>query len=216
MYILDYDTTLILPEQLTGGIKYNNSASITLWGDKITDPGVEKVHADINIASKSYMMEIYKTCSMTNLPLGGARFGLYNANGGLITTGITDSNGLLTFKTTISEGIILRDHELYYLQELMPPTGYCLDTTPYWFCFCDKSASYCEKCTELLAGTDAARIPSGDHGTAHLQNEPLNTILPSTGGTGTPIYILLGPVIILATFVYGFRLRRKCERRLRQ
>ncbi|MBR4955798.1 MAG: hypothetical protein IKY46_07795, partial [Clostridia bacterium] len=216
MYILDYDTTLILPEQVTGGIKYNNSASITLWGDKITDPGIEKIHADINIAAKNYQVEIFKTCSLTNAPLVGATFGLYNEKGGLITTGVTDSDGKLLFQTNITEGIILREHVLYYLQELRPPTGYCLDDTQHWFCFCDKAGSYCEKCNTILKGTDAARIPFDQLGTTHIVNEPLHTELPSTGAAGTPIYILLGPVIILATFVYGFRLRRKCERRLRQ
>jgi LPXTG-motif cell wall-anchored protein len=38
-------------------------------------------------------------------------------------------------------------------------------------------------------------------------------ILPSTGGAGTIIYILCGLVLILAPFVYGFRMRRRHERR---
>ncbi|MBR0447652.1 MAG: Cna B-type domain-containing protein [Clostridia bacterium] len=40
--------------------------------------------------------------------------------------------------------------------------------------------------------------------------------LPATGGTGTYVYILCGLVLILGPFVYGFRLRRRCERRSKQ
>ena len=40
--------------------------------------------------------------------------------------------------------------------------------------------------------------------------------LPSTGGIGTPIYILCGLALILAPLVYGFSLRRRRERRLKQ
>ena len=92
MYTLDYDATLVLPKVVTGGIKYTNSATITLWGEDITDNTVEKVYADINIAAKSYKVEMFKTSAVTGEPLGGATFGLYNANGGLITTEVTDNN----------------------------------------------------------------------------------------------------------------------------
>ena len=37
--------------------------------------------------------------------------------------------------------------------------------------------------------------------------------LPATGGIGCPIYILSGLLLILGPFVYGFRLRRRYERR---
>ena len=40
--------------------------------------------------------------------------------------------------------------------------------------------------------------------------------LPATGGTGYPPYILIGLILISAPFVYGFRLRRRHERRTRQ
>jgi LPXTG-motif cell wall-anchored protein len=40
--------------------------------------------------------------------------------------------------------------------------------------------------------------------------------LPSTGGIGYPLYILIGLILISAPFVYGFILRRRHERRTRQ
>ena len=40
--------------------------------------------------------------------------------------------------------------------------------------------------------------------------------LPSTGGTGTLLYILCGLILVIGPFVYGFSLRRRYERRSKQ
>ena len=216
MYILDYDTTLIMPEQITGGIKYSNSASITLWGDKISDNAVEKVYADINIAAKSYTVDLAKTCALTGKPLPGATFGLYNAQGGLITTGTTDASGKLAFQTNIVEGIVLQEHQLYYLQEIQPPPAYQLDTTQHWFCFCGDTGKTCSECNKLLDDTDAVRIPFEETGKFDIVNHPSSVRLPATGGIGTPIYILCGLALVCGPLVYGFRLRRIYGRRPKQ
>ena len=213
MYILDYDTTLIMPEQITGGVKYSNSANITLWGEKVTDDAVEKVYADINIAAKSYTVEMFKTCALTGKPLPGATFGLYNAQGGLITTGVTDVNGKLAFQTNIIEGIVLREHVLYYLQEIHPPPAYQLDDTKYWFCFCSDTGDTCIECNKLMIDAEAVRIPFEEIGLIDIANYPANVELPATGGIGTPIYILCGLVLVLGPLVYGFSLRRRYGRR---
>ena len=216
MYILDYDTTLIMPEHVSGAIKYSNSANITLWGEKVTDNAVEKVYADINIAAKSYTVDMFKTCALTDKPLPGAKFGLYNAQGGLITTGITDANGKLTFQTDIIQGIILREHELYYLQEIQPPIAYQLDDTKNWFCFCNDTGDACIECNKLLIDEEAIRIPFEEIGLIDIVNYPANVELPSTGGIGTPIYILCGLTLVIGPLVYGFSLRRRYVRRFRK
>ena len=213
MYILDYDTTLILPEQITGGIRYSNSASISLWGGEVKDHGVEKVYADINIATKSFTVDMFKTCAVTGKPLPGATFGLYNAQGGLIATGITDANGKLTFQTNIIQGIILQEHTLYYLQEIQPPTAYRLDDTMNWFCFCSDTVATCSECDAILWGLKSFRIPFEQVGIVDLANYPANVELPATGGIGTPIYILCGLTLVIGPFVYGFSLRRRYGRR---
>ena len=213
MYILDYNATLILPEQITGGIRYSNSASISLWGDEVKDTAVEKVYANINIAAKNFTVDLFKTCAVTGKPLPGATFGLYNAQGGLIATGITDENGKLSFRTNIIEGIILQEHTRYYLQEIRPPTAYRLDDTMNWFCFCSDTAETCAECDELLEGVKSFRIPFEQVGIVDLENYPANVELPSTGGIGTPIYILCGLILVVGPLVYGFGLRRRCERR---
>ena len=213
MYTLDYDATLIMPEQVTGGIKYTNSATITLWGETITDTTIEKVYADINIAAKSYKVEMFKTCALTGKPLSGATFGLYNAQGGLITTEVTDANGELIFQTTVVEGIILREHILYYMQELIAPPGYQLDDTKHWFCFCNEATDTCEICAEIVAETAATRIPFEQIGKVYATNQQMNYNLPDTGGPGIYPLMLVSVMFIITPLVYGFILRRKRERR---
>ena len=213
MYTLDYDTTLIIPEHVTGGVKYSNSATITLWGESIKDDSAEKVHADINIAAKNYKVDMYKTCATTGEPLAGATFGLYNEQGGLITSETTDIYGQLQFKSNITKGIILREHILYYMQELQAPEGYLLDDTKYWFCFCDKSTEACQTCDQVLAGLDARRIPLETHSKVHVTNEKLQFELPGTGGPGIYPLLLVSVVFVITPLVYMFILWRKRERR---
>ena len=213
MYTLEYDATLILPEVITGGVKYSNSATITLWGETIKDTSTEKVYADINIAAKNYQVQLFKTSALTGEPLEGAVFGLYNEHGGLITTEKTDANGELTFKTNIVEGIILRDHVLYYLQELSAPLGYQVDDTKQWFCFCDKEGNTCNTCRGILSGAEVIRIPFEQTGNIHLSNQLMNYDLPGTGGPGVYPFVLVGVTFILIPLVYVFVPMRKQGRR---
>ena len=213
MYTLDYDATLIFPEQLSGAIKYSNSANITLWGDSIKDDAVEKVYADINIATKSYRVQLYKVAADTGEALPGGTFGLFNEQGGQITTATTDHHGALMFQTNITKGIILRDHILYYIQELRPPPGYKLDDTKIWFCFCDKSTDTCEVCNEVLAGLDAVRIPIDKLSKITLTNELMQYEMPETGGPGIYPLILVSVMMVVTPLVYISVRRRKREGR---
>ena len=213
MYILDYDATLTIPTGATEAIRYTNSASVTLWGEKITDTTVEKVYADINISAKNYKVELFKTCALSGEPLGGATFGLYNAHGGLITTGVTNTNGTLVFQSNIIEGIILREHVLYYMQELRAPPGYQLDDTKFWFSFCNDTEGTCETCNELLEETDAQRIYFEQIGKVYAANQPMPYDLPATGGPGIYPLLLVSVIFIITPLVYRFIQRRKRERR---
>ncbi|MBR2151919.1 MAG: hypothetical protein IJ944_01365 [Clostridia bacterium] len=212
-YLLDYDATLIMPKNATGAIKYTNSATITLWGEEMTNDTVEKVYADINISAKNYKVNIHKTCALTNKPLAGATFGLYNSNGGLITTGVTDENGNLLFETNIIEGIVLREHVLYYMQEIKPPPGYQLDDTKHWFCFCDSPDGTCKDYSDVIGDIDAIRIPYEQIGMVNATNTPNYYNLPETGGPGIFPLILASVILIITPFVYRFIKRRKRERR---
>jgi LPXTG-motif cell wall-anchored protein len=214
MYTLDYETTLIMPEQLTGAVKYSNSATITLWGESITNDSIEKVYADINISSKSYEVDLYKICALTKKPLPGATFGLFNGQGGLIAENTTDENGYLSFKTNVTEGIILREHVLYYMQETRSPIAYQLDDTRHWFVFCNDKSDSCETCSTLIGDTGAVRIPFEQVGDIHVTNQPVYYELPATGGIGNILYILCGLILISAPLVYGLRNKKiKLERK---
>jgi hypothetical protein len=156
---------------------------------------------------------MFKTCAQSGEPLGGATFGLFNAQGGLITTEVTDANGKLAFRSNIIEGIILREHELYYMQELRAPPGYQLDDKKFWFCFCDQTGGDCQLCLDLMTGTTAQRIPFEQIGKVHVTNQIMNYDLPATGGPGIYPLILVSAIFIFAPLVYRFKRRRKRERR---
>ena len=131
----------------------------------------------------------------------------------MITTGITDSNGSLKFETDVINGIIFREHVLYYIQELEAPPGYRLDDTRHWFCFCATSDGSCDVYEELAKGKDVLSIPLNTIGVIEVTNEVLNYNLPSTGGPGIQYLILVSIIFIIIPLVYRFILRRKRERR---
>ena len=213
MYVLDYDATLVIPPGTTQAVKYSNSASITLWGEDISDESDEKIYTDINISAMNYRVELYKTDSQTGEPLAGATFGLFNAHGGLIISGETDAKGELRFETNVTQGVILREHVLYYMQEQKAPPGYLLDDTQYWFCFCNSNADSCKTCDGVMAGLQAVRIPSEQIGRVHVENELMHYDLPSTGGSGIYPIVFMSSVFIIIPLVYEFIRRCKQERR---
>ena len=214
-YIIDYDTTLIISNDATHAIKYTNSANITLWGQKVSKDSEDKYFADINVASKSYRVDIIKTANNPNQdPLRGAKFGIFNDQGGLIDSDVTNADGKMYFQTSLVEGIILQEHVLYYIQELNPPLGYQLDDTKFWFCFCDQSEDSCEQCQRVLEGKDNAfRIPFEQTGMINVKNTRISYDLPATGGPGIYPIVLGSVVLILTPLIYRFIVGRKRERR---
>ena len=126
---------------------------------------------------------------------------------------MTDANGQLLFQTNIIEGIILREHIPYYMQELKAPPGYQLDDTQYWFCFCDQHSDTCQICDEVLAGIQAVRIPFEQIGKVHATNQLQHYDLPATGGCGVYPVILGSVILVIIPLVYMSLQRRKRERR---
>jgi hypothetical protein len=99
------------------------------------------------------------------------------------------------------------------MQEQKAPPGYQLDDTMYWFCFCNETGASCETCAQIMAGTDARRIPFEQIGKVHATNEILSYDLPATGGPGIYPIILVSTVFIFTSFILGFVRRRKQGRR---
>lgn len=213
MYILDYDTTLIIPGGTTQAVLYSNTASVKLWGDEIKSSSDEKVYADINISAKSFKVEMKKMCALTRDPLAGAVFGIFNENGGLIATDVTNEEGLVLFQTDIVAGIVLREHVFYYIQELKSPDGYRLDDTKFWFCFCDDPGETCNVYNETENIYDAIRIPYKQLGHVEEINHLLEYDLPATGGMGIYPLILLSVVFIITPLVYRFVVKRRRNKR---
>ena len=212
-YTLDYDATLIIPAQTSDGVAYSNSATVTLWGKTITSDSEEETYTEFGITGESYKVQLHKTCASSGEPLMGATFGLFNAQGGHIATGVTDENGQLPFQTNIILGIIFRQHELYYLQELQAPPGYQLDDTKHWFVFCNQNSATCETCTAVMADQTAQRIPYERIGIVYVTNEIMNYDLPATGGPGVIPLSLVSVMFVTTPFVYASVQRRKRERR---
>ena len=211
-YTLDYDTTLYVPEFVPGGVQYKNSATITLWGKEITT-STTALYADMTIAASVYKVELKKTAVDTGDELVGANFGLYNQQGGLITEANTDVVGKIIFQTNVYKGIILREHIPYYIQERAAPTGYQLDDTQHWFCFCSKTSDSCDICDEVLAGTNGIRITANSVQKISVTNQPMQYALPDTGGSGIYPIILVSVTFILTPLVYVSIRRRKRGRR---
>ena len=215
-YILDYDTTLVMPEHITGAIKYSNSANVTLWGESVSSDTVEKTHASINMAASSFEIGVHKTCAKTHQPLAGAVFGLYNATGGLIASATTGEDGYILFKTNLEKGIILREHQLYYIEETRFPAGYQPDHTRHRFVFCNSTADSCATCQALLGNTNGVRIPAEHLEQLRISNQPITIALPATGGIGITLHVLCGVPLVAAPLVYGLSLRRRHERRFKK
>lgn len=212
MYTLKYDTSINIKGELTEAPTYQNWARVTIWGKNLTADTEKLIYADINFAAKSYQVDVVKTADGTNDLLPGATFGLYNEAGGLITSQTTDENGKLTFITSITDGIILLEHKPYYIQEIKAPEGFLLDTTKYWFYFCDQN----EGCTEGAGiqekHENAVRIPGNHVHTFNLKNTMIRYELPATGGAGTTPYTMAGLLLMLlstAYLMYKYSGRRK-------
>ena len=214
-YILDYDTEVIYDNLEAGqkNVQYTNMVTVYLFGKPhIADTDII-TFADINISARSYQIDLYKTASDSSLPLGGAKFGLFNEHGVLIVDHTTDEFGHLTFQTRVTAGIILREHQLYYIQELEAPPGYQLDKTQHWVCFCNEAGDSCSVYKEILPGVNVIRIPYGESGHFELKNELQRYYLPATGGPGIYPLILVSAMFIITPLVYISIRGRKRERR---
>jgi LPXTG-motif cell wall-anchored protein len=213
-YFLEYDTTLYIPTGTAESVKYQNSATITLWNKKITDTSTERIYPYVTVASNYFAVLLHKLSNTKpTTDLANAEFGIFNEHGGLIMSKTTGDDGRILFETDVTNGVILREHELYYLQEISAPKGYKLDETKHWFCFCSNSGGTCDIYQELVGEEGLVRIPFENVGHIDITNELLVYDLPATGGTGTYPLMLVSVIFIITPLVYRFVRRRKRERR---
>lgn len=217
-YFLDYNTSLIMPKvekpEDLKSIYYTNSATVYLWGGSATDSSSERVFPNINIASNAFSVFVHKLSALDNTKyLAGAEFGLFNEQGGLITKGITGEDGRLYFRTDVKNGIVLREHKIYYIQELTAPPGYKLDPTKHEFTFCSNADGTCDIYNDLKEEHNLTRVPFDTVGHIDVYDEPAYYDLPATGGTGTNPLLLVSVMLIIAPLVYIFA--ALCRRRVK-
>lgn len=163
-----------------------------------------------------HTLSLHKVDSENGTPLTGAMFALYkDVNGTFVLatdTMTTGTDGHIVFSA-------LETNVLYKLVEEKPPDGYAILAKEVYFKLLPNASSvslvFCDS-----AG-NAASAPRGVTG-EYIAGNRLLTLkvgnlrgyaLPSTGGIGTPLYILCGLALVLAPIVYSFSLRRRYERR---
>lgn len=211
MYTLSYDAALVLPETITGAVKYSNYATVSIWGKGITADSAEKELTDFNFSTKSYRLYIAKKASGTDQVLSGAEFGLYTAQGIELDRKTTDLSGKILFQTSVSKDIILTEHQPFYVQEISAPEGYILDDTKHWFYFCD-SGDGCHKGDPLKDEYDnIVRLPGGLDNEIAISNVKAGYELPATGGTGKELYTVGGMLLMMAAAVLLYN-QKKCRK----
>jgi LPXTG-motif cell wall-anchored protein len=163
-------------------------------------------------------LNLYKEDMETSEPLEGAEFSLYKKENDMFLL-------VESFTTDVDEPVTypgLETDTLYKLVEERPPNGYAVITKDIFFRLRVEGNSvslvFCD------AEGNPTSAPNGVFGSYNNGNHQLTMnvknlrgyVLPSTGGMGTPIYILCGLILVLAPLVYGLSLRRKHERRLQE
>ena len=162
-----------------------------------------------------HTLVIDKIDSEDQKPLSGAIFGLYRYENGsfiLIETLKTGSDGRVSFPE-------LQTDVLYKLVEEMPPDGYATITREIFFkliptdnivsfTFCDANGNPIDHPSAVIG----EYITGNKTLTVTVENLK-GYALPSTGGTGSILYILCGLTLVVIPLVYGFSLRRRYGRR---
>lgn len=211
MYTLQYDAQIVIPAGVTN-VQYANHASVELFGKTISSETECKTLADISFAAKNYRVTIAKTDRESGEPLPGAQFGLFTKNGELTASGITDEAGGLVFETNVTQGVILKEHIPYYIQEQQAPAGYALSGEKHWLCFCNtEDCAVCEALAAEYPGV--VRVPAAQGATIGLQNSREAYTLPQTGGPGVENHVIAGAALILGALLTGRGAKRRRSNR---
>jgi LPXTG-motif cell wall-anchored protein len=101
----------------------------------------------------------------------------------------------------VTQGIILREHTPYYVQEIAAPPGYELEDAKHWFLFCeekDTDGNYQTECTYQTGIEGIKKIPGDKVGVFNLTNLQSMYELPETGGMGTTSFYIVGSIMVAA------------------
>ena len=128
-----------------------------------------------------------------------------------MASGQTDENGSLLFETNVVEGVILRQHMPYYIQEIDAPDGYVLNDRRHWLYFCDDASGSCAYDPVI---PEIKKISGQETSVFRIANELAIYELPRTGSLSSSIFAGGGLVLTTAgALVLALRNKRKrrCE-----
>lgn len=154
-----------------------NSATIDFTNESGTNGNKES--NPVYVVPLEGSINIIKQDSETSERLVGAEFELRDAEGNVVVTGTTDSNGELEWA-----GL---DYGDYQLIEIRAPEGYRLLTNPI----------------DITINSENSNV------TITVDNQKTGWVLPATGGIGTTFFTAIGlSLMLLAAVLYYLRQRK--------
>lgn len=154
-----------------------NSATIDFTNESGTDGNKET--NPVYVTPTEGSLTIIKQDPETSEQLAGAEFELQDAEGKVVVTGTTDSNGELEW--------LGLDYGEYQLVETRAPEGYRLLRSPI----------------DITIDSENSAV------TITVDNHPNDWVLPTTGGMGTIFFTAIGlSLMLLAVVLYYIRQRR--------
>lgn len=157
---------------------------------------------------------VLKKTDMNSQPLSGAQFKIYDQDKKELDKGLIASGEDGVFSP---ESFCL-EPGTYYLEETQTPDGYHKPSGMFKLEITSESISVFNYDSEVegnYSGTSVKSFPVTDNQAEVVIYNSTGTELPSTGGSGTLPYTFGGlGLILISVLMYGYRMRRRQERRL--
>lgn len=221
----------VLLESGQTGDSYKNTATVEIFGKEFT---AEDSKQFFTSTAEEYVLSIHKTDQDDpERVVPGAAYGIFSSQGELLSTVVTDENGDAQFTGKPSEGFILSDNMLYYLEETAAPEGYQVSGTRYWFYYSSSDKEIVDSLidtarfegfyrdSDVLAdpipnrGYTDTPVSGSDTGSVaepiQVQDQRIWYELPETGSTGTRMYTIAG--LLLTGSAVTALYREKCKKR---
>ena len=219
----------VLLESVQTGDSYKNTATVEIFGKEFT---AEDSKQFFTSTAEEYVLSIHKTDQDDpERVVPDAAYGIFSSQGELLSTVVTDENGNAQFTGKPSEGFILSDDMLYYLEETAAPEGYQVSGIRYWFYYSSSDKEIVDSLIDtarfegFYRDSDVLADPipnrgytetpvSGSDSVAEpiqVQDQRIWYELPETGSTGTRMYTIAG--LLLTGSAVTALYREKCKKR---